>query len=352
LLDYFIERPMMSAEAAPYFAPSTEVEHTVVDGRSVPRRSHRITALDMDRDDDYQLYMPTAGAGGPASDDQVITELDGVDRARAEELARRKEAMRRDSDAMTALDLHVLNAAGRSKARRDREERNAGAAQQSGSQSARAAYSRKDPRRVVRISPRAKKTYNTWKKFEKMYQDDRDNNVNPLFMSSMGQYEDMWAREMAQARASKSEHVDQKKPWVVTPHHAAVAKRARMQAQTSVTARGPYIPPHEAHRRFFFDRRKWLHGAWHIPAPSGSFTMRGSAFAAASAVTKGQRHADDRHIERHATTSRKPLHGGHGPSPIMTAGRASVQNSQTNKRSSISSSRRRRSGGGGGVRRR
>ena len=195
--------------------------------------------------------------------------------------------------------------------RRGREERNAGAAQQSGSQSARAAYSRKDPRRVVRISPRAKKTYNTWKKFEKMYQDDRDNNVNPLFMSSMGQYEDMWAREMAQARASKSEHVDQKKPWVVTPHHAAVAKRARMQAQTSVTARGPYIPPHEAHRRFFFDRRKWLHGAWHIPAPSGSFTMRGSAFAAASAVTKGQRHADDRHIERHATTSRKPLHGGH-----------------------------------------
>ena len=316
----------------PYFAGNTEVEHTVVDGRSVPRRSRRMSALDMDRDDDYQLYMPYAG---PASDDAVIKELDGVDRARAEELSRRKEAMRRDSDAMTALDLHVLRAAGRSKARREREEN----ALQSGSQSARAAYSRKDPRRVVRISPRAKKMYNTWKKFEQMYQDDRDNNVNPLFMSSMGQYEDAWAREMSQAKTSKSSHVDQRKPWVVTPHHAAVAKRARLQAQTSVTARGPYIPPHEAHRRFFYDRRKWLHGAWHIPAPSGSFTMRGNAFAAASAVTKGQRAEE----KRHPTMSRKPLHGGHAPSPILTAGRTSVgKNRTTGKRRS----------GRGGVRRR
>ena len=53
------------------------VEHTVVDGRSTPRRSRRMSALDMERGEDYRLYIPNAG-GGPASDN-VITEIDGVD---------------------------------------------------------------------------------------------------------------------------------------------------------------------------------------------------------------------------------------------------------------------------------
>ncbi len=65
----------MSSDETSLFA-RTEVEHTVVDGRSVPRRSRRMSALDMDRSEDYQLYIPNAG-GGPASDN-VIEELDGV----------------------------------------------------------------------------------------------------------------------------------------------------------------------------------------------------------------------------------------------------------------------------------
>ena len=148
-------------------------------------------------------------------------------------------------------------------------------------------YTPRSPKRVVRISPRSQKTFNNWKKYDGMYKEDRKNNVNPLFMSSMCEYDDPWTRECKQKRKSKQRYVGGKE-WTVTPHHAAVAKRDHRAAQTSVTARGPYVPPHEAHRRFFFDRRKWLEGPWHIPAPSGSFTNRGTTFAAASALEKGQ----------------------------------------------------------------
>jgi hypothetical protein len=149
-------------------------------------------------------------------------------------------------------------------------------------------YTPRSPKKVVRISAREKKTFNNWKKYEKMYEEDRQNNVNPCFMSSMCEYDDPWTRECKQKKKSKENFVcPDKKPFVVTPHAGAVAKRDWQAAQTSVTARGPYVPPHEAHRRFFYDRRKWLEGPWHIPAPSGSFTMRGDAFASASAVEKG-----------------------------------------------------------------
>jgi hypothetical protein len=117
---------------------------------------------------------------------------------------------------------------------------------------------------------------------------------------------------------------DQGKPFVVTPHHAAVAKRDWRMSQTSVTARGPYVPPHEAHRRFFFDRRKWLEGPWHIPAPSGSFTMRGEAFAAASAQTKGtfqpQNKSPRAATKSGSTRMRSNNRGGSGRSPRAQSG--------------------------------
>ena len=95
-------------------------------------------------------------------------------------------------------------------------------------------------------------------------------------------------------------------------------------SQTSVTARGPYVPPHEAHRRFFFDRRKWLEGPWHIPAPSGSFTMRGEAFAAASAQTKGtfqpQNKSPRAATKSGSTRMRSNNRGGSGRSPRAQSG--------------------------------
>lgn len=287
---------------SPRWGEAPEVEVEIRDGRDTPRSMHRISSLDMDRSEDYKLYMPNAGAG-----DNVITELDGVVAKNTTQGRARNYDSDEDIDPVTRLDLDAVRAAKRSVSSQKRN-------------SKKVRHTRSDPKRVVRISPRAKKTFCSWKKFEQMYASDRDNNVNPLFMSSMNEYEDAWSRECKQRKASKKKN-SAMKPWVVTPHHAAVAKRATMQAQTSVTGRGPYIPPHEAHRRFFYDKRKWLHGAWHIPAPSGSFTMRGEAFAAASAVTKGEKY----HNTRKPTLSRKPLHGGHGPSVMLTTAKAAMK---------------------------
>ena len=130
-------------------------------------------------------------------------------------------------------------------------------------------YTARSPKKVVRVAPREKKTFNNYKKYEQMYAEDRKNNVNPLFMSSMCEFDDPWTRECKQRRKAKENFVCKEgKPFIVTPHHASVMQRDNRMAQTSVTARGPYVPPHEAHRRYFFDRRKWLEGPWHIPAPS------------------------------------------------------------------------------------
>ena len=56
-------------------------------------------------------------------------------------------------------------------------------------------YTPRSPKRVVRVAPREKKRFNNWKKYEKMYEEDRKNNLNPLFMSSMCEYDDPWTRE-------------------------------------------------------------------------------------------------------------------------------------------------------------
>ena len=93
-----------------------------------------------------------------------------------------------------------------------------------------------------------------------------------------------------QRRRAKRGFVGEK-PFIVVPHQAAVAKRDYLASQTSVTCRGPYIPTIKNTRSGFVDKNKWLAGPWHIPAPTGSFTMRNSAFATASAVYKGRKMA-------------------------------------------------------------
>ncbi len=261
-------------------SPAVEIR----DGGADAGSGRKISSRHMKRTDDYKLYMPREG------DDPGLAR--GNDGAVVSRLDLRRDDDRRINDndsAASRTELHIQRAVGRSRvARLEREDAAAAGAmpQRFAGTAGDAGYTPRDPKRVVRVSPRAKKTYNTWAKFEKMYADDRENNVNPCFMSSMGEYDDPWSRECKQRKKARAGYVGEKE-WIVTPHHAAVAKRARQQAQTSVTARGPYLEPHEVHERFYFDRRKWMHGPWHIPAPQGSFTMRGEAFAAASAVTKG-----------------------------------------------------------------
>jgi hypothetical protein len=244
----------------------------------------RINSLDMERVEQYTMFMPRAS-------DNVINDLDLGDSyqsIKSNNINSHRGASRdsyssypdnEDYDSSDNDDDYTQ--------RRDKQIDRVNPSGNQGNLSARdQGYTPSSPKRVVRISPRSKKTFNNWQKYEDMYKEDRKNNVNPLFMSSMCEYDDPWTRECKQKKKAKQNYVGEKE-WTVTPHHAAVAKRDYRAAQTSVTARGPYIPPHEAHRRYFFDRRKWLEGPWHIPAPSGSFTNRGTTFAAGSAVEKG-----------------------------------------------------------------
>ena len=283
----------MSNHDHAYWHPDTPTVEIHVSGvTGAGSNSRKINSRHMKRTDDYKLYVPREGDhDGLACDNygNVVSRLD-LRRGNKDGGSRRHDVADDDTTS-SQTDLHIQRAVGRScMDRLGREEAAAAVSTRRGQRfmgtAEAAGYTPRDPRRVVRVSPRAKKTYNTWAKFEKMYADDRENNVNPCFMSSMGEYDDPWSRECKQRKKARDGYVGDKE-WIVTPHRAAVAKRARQQAQTSVTARGPYLEPHEVHERFYFDRRKWIHGPWHIPAPQGSFTMRGEAFAAASAVTKG-----------------------------------------------------------------
>ena len=97
--------------------------------------------------------------------------------------------------------------------------------QQSGSVTAREmGMTRARPGRIVRVSARRPKVFKSWAKFKKLHEADRENNINPLYMSSLCIYDDPWTREMRERKEAKRRFVG-KRDFTVTPHHAAVAKR-------------------------------------------------------------------------------------------------------------------------------
>jgi len=267
------------------FHPDTPHVEIKDDGQ-MAEGSPRVTSLDMEKVEGYKMFMPPPSRSRKK---KVLNDLD-LDRESIDSLDEHFTHLHQNNDDENHQDdnddyYHNDDDDDYGSAPPTRESMTG-----DGNLTARQrGYTPRSPKKVVRISAREKKTFNNWKKYEKMYEEDRQNNVNPCFMSSMCEYDDPWSRECKQKKKAKENFVcPNNKPFVVTPHHSAVAKRDWQAAQTSVTARGPYVPPHEAHRRFFYDRRKWLQGPWHIPAPNGSFTMRGSAFAAGAATIKGE----------------------------------------------------------------
>ena len=168
----------------------------IKEGQMTPAAS-RLTSLDMEKVEQYKMFLPQEGYYDRP---EVLEDLDLDESTRSESTRSRKNNRVPSADSYYSHyysddeeEEQHDNAAARS--RTEQVDR----INLSGNLTARAqGYTPRSPKRVVRISPRSEKTFNNWQKYDAMYKNDRKNNLNPLFMSSMCEYDDPWTRECKQ----------------------------------------------------------------------------------------------------------------------------------------------------------